>query len=59
MHPILQIKPKSEYPDWLFKMRFGKAPALEELDPNTKQYWRRLRKEALQRNNKLAKLKRF
>lgn len=59
LYTFFQIKPESEYPEWLFKINVGKPPALEELDPNTKQYWRRLRKEALKRNQQLAKLRRF
>lgn len=55
----IEIKPDSEYPDWLWNIRTGKAPPLEELDPNTKQYWRKLRKQALKRNNKLKSLRKF
>lgn len=53
-----QIKPESEYPDWLWDIHVGPPKKLEELDPNTKEYWRRLRKQALRQNNRLAKLKR-
>ena len=55
----VEIKPDSEYPDWLWTIRTGPAPALEELDANTKTYWRRLRRMGLKRNNKLASLRRF
>lgn len=55
----MQIKDDSEYPEWLWQINTGSAPTLDELDPETKQYWRKLRKLALQRNNKLSKLKRF
>lgn len=55
----IQIKDDSEYPEWLWKINTGPAPKLEELDPTTKQYWRKVRKLALQRNNKLSKLKPF
>lgn len=54
-----QIKPDSEYPEWLWNINYSRIIPLEELDPNTKQYWRRLRKTALRRNNQLAKLKKF
>jgi len=36
----------------------GPVP-LSELDPNSKQYWLRVRKLAMRRNNLLNKLKRF
>ncbi|CAD7078107.1 unnamed protein product [Hermetia illucens] len=55
----VKLKPDSEYPDWLWKMNVERIIPLEELDPNSKQYWRRLRKVALRRNNQLSKLKKF
>ncbi|XP_055374573.1 39S ribosomal protein L54, mitochondrial [Condylostylus longicornis] len=55
----IKIKPDAEYPDWLWEMNVDRVIPLEELDPNTKQYWRRLRKLALKRNNQLAKLRKF
>lgn len=54
-----QIKPESEYPDWLFQIHVGDPKKLEELDSNTKQYWRKLRTAALRRNNIYAKNKKF
>lgn len=54
-----QIKPDSEYPDWLWTLNTEGIVPLDELDPNSKQYWRRLRKPALRRNNQLSKLKKF
>ncbi|KAH8271572.1 hypothetical protein KR018_008744 [Drosophila ironensis] len=55
----VKIKPDAEYPDWLWSLNTERIIPLEELDPNTKQYWRRLRKLALRRNNQLSKLKKF
>ncbi|XP_073845185.1 mitochondrial ribosomal protein L54 [Musca autumnalis] len=55
----IKLKPDSEYPDWLWTLNVDRIIPLEEMDPNTKQYWRRLRKMALRRNNQLAKLKKF
>uniref|UniRef100_A0A6P4FDL3 Large ribosomal subunit protein mL54 n=1 Tax=Drosophila rhopaloa TaxID=1041015 RepID=A0A6P4FDL3_DRORH len=55
----VKIKPDAEYPDWLWSLNTERIIPLDELDPNTKQYWRRLRKLALRRNNQLAKLKKF
>lgn len=54
-----QLKPDSEYPDWLWNIHVGAPAKLEDLDPETKQYWRKLRGMALKRNNTLAKLKKF
>ena len=55
----VELKPDSEYPEWLWNIRTGPAPPLEELDPNTKEYWKRLRREGIKRKNKLRKLKKF
>lgn len=55
----VMIKPDSEYPSWLWTIRTGPFPPLEELDPNTKQYWRRLRLLGLRRNNKVKGTKKF
>lgn len=55
----VKIKSDSEYPDWLWTLNVGKPLKLEELDPETKQYWRKLRKHAIKRNNQLLKLKKF
>ncbi|XP_017771669.1 PREDICTED: 39S ribosomal protein L54, mitochondrial [Nicrophorus vespilloides] len=55
----VKIRPMEEYPDWLWNLRTGPAPPLEELDPESKQYWRKLKKLAMKRNNKLSQLKQF
>lgn len=55
----VKIKPDHEYPDWLWTLNTGRPVALEEMDPETKQYWRKLRKIALRRNNQMSKLKKF
>ncbi|KAM8712427.1 hypothetical protein ACLKA7_012872 [Drosophila subpalustris] len=55
----VKIKPDAEYPDWLWTLNTERIIPLDELDPNTKQYWRRLRKMALRRNNQLSMLKKF
>lgn len=34
-------------------------PKFKDLDPNTKEYWHRVRKLGMRRNNLLNKLKRF
>lgn len=55
----VKLKPHNEYPDWLWQIRLGPPPPLDKLDPNTKEYWRRIRKMAIQRNLRLSKLKKF
>lgn len=55
----IAVKPDSEYPAWLWEIHTGPPKPLEELDPDSKLYWRRVKKAALRRNNLLAKLKRF
>ncbi|XP_068143798.1 large ribosomal subunit protein mL54 [Drosophila tropicalis] len=55
----IKLKPDSEYPEWLWALNTERIIPLDELDPNSKQYWRRLRKLALRRNNQLSKLKKF
>lgn len=39
----IQIKPDSEYPEWLWNLRTGPPPPLEELDKESKEYWSRIR----------------
>ncbi|XP_014271642.1 large ribosomal subunit protein mL54 [Halyomorpha halys] len=55
----IELKADDEYPDWLWKLNTGKPKPLEELDPDSKAYWLRVKKMAMVRNNKLSKLKRF
>lgn len=55
----IELKPNSEYPDWLWTLHTGPPLPLELLDPDSKQYWRRIRTMGLKRNNKFAKLKKF
>ncbi|XP_063225920.1 large ribosomal subunit protein mL54 [Bacillus rossius redtenbacheri] len=55
----IPIKPDSEYPDWLWSLNTGKPLPLEELEPDSKLYWRRLRKMALRNNSAKKKLKPF
>lgn len=55
----VELKPDSEYPNWLWNIRTGPPPPLEELDPNTKQYWRRVRLLGLKKNNKESATRKF
>lgn len=56
---VLQIKGDSEYPEWLWHLNTGPPPRIEELDPNTKQYWVRVRAAGMRRNNKLRSMRKF
>lgn len=55
----IELKSDSEYPSWLWNIRTGPPPPLEEMDPNTKQYWRRLRLLGLKKNNKERATRKF
>ncbi|KAK7863495.1 hypothetical protein R5R35_010525 [Gryllus longicercus] len=55
----IKIKPDSEYPEWLWSIRTGQPPPLSEMDPNTLEYWRRVRKIGHRRINRLLKLRKF
>nr|CAG4645289.1 EOG090X0KWJ [Leptodora kindtii] len=55
----IQLKPDSEYPDWLWTIRLGKPEPLEEMNPETLQYWRRLRKLSLRRQIALMRIRKF
>ncbi|KAJ8029054.1 39S ribosomal protein L54, mitochondrial [Holothuria leucospilota] len=55
----IELKPDSEYPDWLWDLHIGPPKQLEELETNTIQYWRKLRKLNIKRNNRIAKLEKF
>ncbi|KYM98839.1 PREDICTED: 39S ribosomal protein L54, mitochondrial [Cyphomyrmex costatus] len=55
----IELKPDSEYPSWLWNIRTGPPPPLEELDPNTKQYYRKLRLLGLRRNNQKSTTRKF
>lgn len=53
------LKPDSEYPEWLFQMNVGPPKKLEDLDPETREYWRLLRKHNIWRHNRLSKNQKF
>ncbi|XP_061593115.1 large ribosomal subunit protein mL54 [Cololabis saira] len=54
-----KLKPDEEYPEWLFQLNLGKAKTVHELEPDTWEYWKRLRKENIWRNNRLLKGKKL
>ncbi|TSK53756.1 39S ribosomal protein L54, mitochondrial [Bagarius yarrelli] len=53
------LKAKEEYPAWLFELDLGPPKKLFELDPESHEYWKRLRKEHIWRFNKLHKGKKI
>ncbi|KAJ7308400.1 hypothetical protein JRQ81_008942 [Phrynocephalus forsythii] len=53
--PEVKLKPDSEYPEWLFSMDLGPPKKVEELDPETLEYWRRLRVVNIRHEIKLKK----
>ncbi|ELV09286.1 39S ribosomal protein L54, mitochondrial [Tupaia chinensis] len=57
--PDVALKPDAEYPEWLFQMNVGPPKKLEELDPETREYWRLLRKQNIWRHNRLSKSRKF
>lgn len=54
-----QLKPPEQYPEWLFQLNLGGPKKLSELDPDTWEYWKRLRKEDICRSNRLRKGKKL
>ncbi|XP_062869194.1 large ribosomal subunit protein mL54 [Trichomycterus rosablanca] len=53
------LKPKEEYPAWLFELNLGPPKNLPEMDPESHEYCKRLRKEHIWRFNKLHKGKKI
>ncbi|KAJ8277375.1 hypothetical protein GJAV_G00074490 [Gymnothorax javanicus] len=53
------LRPVEEYPEWLFQLNLGPPKKLQELDPESRQYWKVLRKEHMWRNNRLNKGKKL
>uniref|UniRef100_A0A8C7EG90 Large ribosomal subunit protein mL54 n=1 Tax=Nothoprocta perdicaria TaxID=30464 RepID=A0A8C7EG90_NOTPE len=57
--PEVALKPDSEYPAWLFEINLNPPKKLEDMNPESLEYWRRLRKYDTWRRNKLKKGKKF
>lgn len=53
------LKPDSEYPTWLFQVDLGPPKKLEDLEPESREYWRLLRKQNIWRHNRLSKNKKL
>lgn len=47
------------HPSRLFEMNVGPPKKLEELDPESREYWRLLRKHNIWRHNRLSRNKRL
>lgn len=54
-----KLKDAGEYPEWLFQLNLGKPKKLNELEPDSWEYWKRVRKEYIWRYNRLHKGKKF
>ena len=52
--PEVELKPDSEYPDWLFTMRVERPePTSDQLEPGTMEYFFATREEARLRKSRL------
>ena len=52
----VELKPTSEYPEWLWELKIdGKGPSIDEMSPDTLEYWFRKRRIALRHKNKLSR----
>lgn len=52
-----ELKADSEYPDWLWSMRTARSPPkLSEYEEDSFEMWRRKKKLALRRQNRLRSL---
>ncbi|XP_078054250.1 large ribosomal subunit protein mL54 [Mustelus asterias] len=54
-----ELRPDSEYPEWLFTLNLGPPKSLDELDPESWEYWKRIRKHHMWQHNKIHKGKKF
>ncbi|KAM7540583.1 hypothetical protein Aperf_G00000043433 [Anoplocephala perfoliata] len=54
----IPLKPDSEYPNWLWSIRTSRRPPrLDEVDPDSYYYWRRLRRLHNRHLNNLAAIR--
>ncbi|XP_055514284.1 39S ribosomal protein L54, mitochondrial [Leucoraja erinacea] len=54
-----KLLPDTEYPEWLFSLNLGTPKNLDELDPESREYLKRLRKEHMWQHNKEHRGKKF
>ncbi|XP_075467423.1 large ribosomal subunit protein mL54 [Ascaphus truei] len=57
--PDVMLKEDVEYPEWLFQLYLGPPKKLEELSPESPEYFKLLRKLHMWRNNRLSKNKKL
>jgi len=53
----IKIKDDSEYPDWIWTARIEGQDSLDELDPNSKEYWKLLELQSVVRMHKMMKFR--
>ncbi|XP_041086333.1 39S ribosomal protein L54, mitochondrial [Polyodon spathula] len=53
------LRAATEYPEWLFQLDLGPPKQLSELDPESREYWKLMRKEHMWHFNKLHKGKKL
>ncbi|XP_064808342.1 large ribosomal subunit protein mL54 [Oncorhynchus masou masou] len=53
------LKPPEEYPEWLFRLQLGPPKNIHELESDSHEYWKVLRKEHMLRFNRLHKGKKL
>lgn len=51
----VELKPNSEYPEWLWSLSLDRGPSLDEMQPDTLEYWTRKRAIALRHKNRLSR----
>ncbi|XP_051893993.1 39S ribosomal protein L54, mitochondrial [Pristis pectinata] len=54
-----ELLPDTEYPEWLFSLNLGPPKNLDELDPESWEYWKRIRKQHMWQHNKEHNGKKF
>lgn len=55
----IKLKSDEEYPEWLWNLRTGPPIPLEEMEEGSEEYWRRVRKLSLRRQNSLRHLDKY
>ncbi|XP_048415597.1 large ribosomal subunit protein mL54 [Stegostoma tigrinum] len=54
-----ELRPDTEYPEWLFTLNLGPPKSLDELDPESWEYWKLIRKQHMWQDNKVRKGKKL
>lgn len=55
----IELKDDSEYPEWLWSVNLDRPKKLEEMDPESAEYWHKVRKMARVKHNLMSKIKNF